>query len=55
MPAEKHRHEDPERIEIARCPRCGALPRPKLMGGTICPNCGIEVHQPLPTERMGER
>jgi len=40
---------DPERIEIVRCPRCGGLPRPTLMGQTICDRCGgIEVHQSAP-------
>jgi hypothetical protein len=38
---------DPERVEIARCPRCGGLPRPTLMGRTICDRCGgLDVPQP---------
>jgi rRNA maturation protein Nop10 len=43
----EHRTKD-ERVEIVRCPRCGALPRPTLMGRTICRNCGTDVHQPAP-------
>lgn len=37
-----------ERLKITRCPRCNALPRPTLMGRTICPNCGTDVMQPFP-------
>lgn len=38
---------DPERVEIARCPRCGGLPRPTLLGRTICDRCdGLDVPQP---------
>lgn len=39
---------DPEAVEIVRCPRCHALPRPSLMGGCVCPNCGTTVLQPVP-------
>jgi hypothetical protein len=40
---------DPERVEIARCPGCGRLPRPTLMGGMICDRCGgRDVPQPPP-------
>ena len=36
-----------ERVEIARCPRCGGLPRPTLLGRTICDRCGgLDVPQP---------
>lgn len=40
---------DLERVDIHRCPTCGALPRPSLMGGTVCPNGHGNVQQPMPT------
>jgi hypothetical protein len=47
---------DPERIEIARCPRCGRLPRPTLMGRTICDNCGgFDVPQSLQAKTKGNQ
>jgi hypothetical protein len=46
-PADSAPAVDPERVEIARCPRCGGLPRPTLMGRTICDRCGgLDVPQP---------
>ncbi|MGA8026444.1 MAG: hypothetical protein WB992_04810 [Bryobacteraceae bacterium] len=35
-----------ERVEITRCPRCGGLPRPTLLGRCICDRCGgLDVPQ----------
>jgi hypothetical protein len=41
---------DIDKVVIARCPRCGTLPRPTLMGRTICDRCGgFDVPQPPPS------
>jgi len=45
---------DIDPVTIARCPRCGSLPRPTLMGRTICVHCGgLDVSQPLPSHSSG--
>jgi hypothetical protein len=43
------------RVEIARCPCCGRLPRPTLLGRAICDNCGgLDVPQP-PSQKVLEQ